>query len=147
MRHILHSLHRNINLTDFICDVRAMQTYCGNSSFGIAYLINMVNVLLKAFFTLQGLWNVECGGRMITNVDLSFLKQVVAHFKVLASFCFGNANSEFPITSFWIYIFTVVLPLHPYPNSNILLFLGVPIFDTSALFSIPNSFSQNIYIQ
>jgi len=32
MRHILRSLHRNINLTDIICDVRAMQTYCGTNT-------------------------------------------------------------------------------------------------------------------
>jgi len=58
-------------------------------------MINMIIVLLKAFFTLQRSRNVECGGKMITNVDLSILKQVVvAHFKVLASFCVGSANTQ-----------------------------------------------------
>ena len=33
------------------------------------------------------------------------------------------------------------------PNFNIRLFLGAPPFDTSALHSIPNSFSQNTYTQ
>jgi len=32
MCNILRSLHRNINLTDFICDIRAMQTYCGTNT-------------------------------------------------------------------------------------------------------------------
>jgi len=82
-------------------------------------MINMAIVLLKAFFTLERLRNVECGGKMITNVDLSVLKQVVvAHIKVLASFCFGSANSEFPITSFWIYIFTLMWVFVVYTTYN-----------------------------
>jgi hypothetical protein len=61
----------------------------------------MINMIIVIFFTLQKLRNVECVDKMITNVDLSVLKKVVvAHFKVLASFCFGSAISEFPITSF-----------------------------------------------
>jgi hypothetical protein len=32
MRHILRSLHRNINLTDIVCDIRNIQTYCGTNT-------------------------------------------------------------------------------------------------------------------
>jgi hypothetical protein len=64
-------------------------------------MIDMIIVLLKTFFTLQRVLNVECGGKMITNVDLSVLKQVVeAHLKVLPSFFFGSAVSELPTTPF-----------------------------------------------
>jgi hypothetical protein len=80
-----------------------------NSGVCITCMINIIIVLLKIFFDLQRLWNVEWGGNMITNVDLSVLKQlVVAQFKVFVSFCFGSAVSEVPITSFCIYLFTLL---------------------------------------
>ena len=64
-------------------------------------MINMIIVLLKTFFMLQRVLKVECGAKIITNVDLSVLKQVVvAHLKVLASFCFGSAVSKFPTPPF-----------------------------------------------